>query len=273
MNRGDSPRRADSTAFGDVSSAVDRPPGAQSALRLLEQGNRAFSRRVEAFFRNGDGAQAEETAAGLRAWTSTFGAPGDVPRQRPFAIVVGCSDARAPMQAIFQRPANDLFEIRVAGTVMPNEALGSVEYALEHLASSVRAIVVLGHTHCGGVTAAVDTYLQTAAGKPPHLSVALRSIVDRIQPAVDKAVDALGFDRARLKSLDDTQRQLLIDASIHLNAALVGRQLPRFCFAMRLAARANLLRCLRFGHLSGRSGRPARRGRHLSWRVGGRASQ
>lgn len=80
-------------------------------------------------------------------------------QQMPFAIVLGCSDARAPIEVLFDRNANDLFVVRVAGNVLGIECLGSVSYAVEHLNEDLQIVLVLGHTGCGAVTAAVDTYL------------------------------------------------------------------------------------------------------------------
>lgn len=73
--------------------------------------------------------------------------------QEPYAVIVTCSDSRVIPEAIFSAGIGDLFVIRVAGNVMDNHQLGSVEYAVEHLGCSL--CVVLGHTHCGAVDAAL----------------------------------------------------------------------------------------------------------------------
>lgn len=89
---------------------------------------------------------------------------GDISRERrektlregqsPYAVVITCSDSRVIPESIFDAGIGDLFVIRVAGNVMDNHQLGSVEYAAEHLGS--RLVVVLGHNHCGAVDAAIN---------------------------------------------------------------------------------------------------------------------
>ncbi len=73
--------------------------------------------------------------------------------QRPYAIIVTCSDSRVIPESIFSAGIGDLFVIRVAGNVIDNHQLGSIEYAAEHL--GCRLIVVLGHDHCGAVDAVI----------------------------------------------------------------------------------------------------------------------
>jgi carbonic anhydrase len=73
--------------------------------------------------------------------------------QRPFAIIVGCSDSRVGPELVFDQGLGDLFVVRTAGEVVDEVALGSIEYAVEHLGSAL--IVVLGHERCGAVSAAV----------------------------------------------------------------------------------------------------------------------
>ncbi|MBQ0078422.1 MAG: carbonic anhydrase [Eubacterium sp.] len=74
--------------------------------------------------------------------------------QHPYAIIITCSDSRVIPESIFNAGIGDLFVIRVAGNVMDNHQLGSVEYAAEHL--DAKLIVVLGHTMCGAVDAAMN---------------------------------------------------------------------------------------------------------------------
>jgi carbonic anhydrase len=74
--------------------------------------------------------------------------------QHPFAIVITCADARVIPEAIFSCGIGELFVIRVAGNVIDNHQLGSVEYAADHL--GVKLVMVLGHTHCGAVDAAIN---------------------------------------------------------------------------------------------------------------------
>lgn len=98
--------------------------------------------------------------------------------QHPFAIVVSCSDSRVPPEIVFDQGLGDLFVIRVAGNVIDDHSLGSIEYAVDHLA--VRLIVVLGHQRCGAVNAAKET-ITAKTEAPAHI----QSLVTAIQPAVE----------------------------------------------------------------------------------------
>src|SRR5690348_11289699 len=98
-----------------------------------------------------------------------------VSEQNPHAEILSCADSRVPPEIIFDQGLGDLFVVRVAGNVATDTELGSLEYGAEHL--HIPLIVVLGHEHCGAVTAAVQ------AG-PPEGHIA--SLVNLIKPAVDK---------------------------------------------------------------------------------------
>ena len=100
-------------------------------------------------------------------------------KQRPFAAVLGCSDARVPIELIFNEGPNDLFVVRVAGNGLGNDVLGSLRYAIDHLRDSLRLVVVLGHSGCGAMSAAVDSFLEPAGYLPLATNHALRSILDR----------------------------------------------------------------------------------------------
>jgi carbonic anhydrase len=99
--------------------------------------------------------------------------------QEPFAIVLGCSDSRVPAEIIFDQGLGDLFVIRVAGNVVAPSLLGSVEFAADRFGT--RLVVVLGHSSCGAVTATADELERPSESRSPNL----RSIVDRIRPAVE----------------------------------------------------------------------------------------
>jgi carbonic anhydrase len=96
--------------------------------------------------------------------------------QHPFAVVVSCSDSRVPPEIIFDQGIGDLFVVRVAGNIIDDAGLGSIEYAAEHL--HVSLIVVLGHERCGAVEAAVK------GGEAPGQ---IKSLVGAMRPAVEKA--------------------------------------------------------------------------------------
>lgn len=94
--------------------------------------------------------------------------------QHPFAIVVSCSDSRVPPEIIFDQGLGNLFVIRLAGNILNDEAIGSIEYAVEHL--GVKYVMVLGHERCGAVEATVK-----GGEAPGHIG----SLIRAIQPAVD----------------------------------------------------------------------------------------
>jgi carbonic anhydrase len=98
--------------------------------------------------------------------------------QRPFAIVLGCADSRTSPEVLFDQGLGDLFVIRVAGNVLDDHVLASIEYAVDHLGAQL--IVVLGHQRCGAVQAAKET-LDSKAEAPAHIN----SLVTAIQPAVE----------------------------------------------------------------------------------------
>ncbi len=96
--------------------------------------------------------------------------------QHPFATILGCSDSRVPPDIIFDQGLGDLFPVRVAGNIVDDAVLGSIEYAVEHL--NCPLVMVLGHEGCGAVTAAVN------GGEPgTHIT----ALVDAIMLAVTEA--------------------------------------------------------------------------------------
>ena len=152
---------------------------------------------------------------------------GQVPVQRPFGIVLGCSDARAPIERIFDHSYNELFVVRVAGNVLGTECLGSIEYGAIHFAESVRLVVVLGHTNCGAVGAAVDLYLDPVAYGTIAGTQSLRSIVDRISVVVRLAAKSLEDRCGPGLSSDPGYKAALWQMSVYLNAALTAHDLSK----------------------------------------------
>ena len=102
------------------------------------------------------------------------------PEQRPYAAVLGCSDARVPIELIFNEGPNDLFVVRVAGNGLGGEVLGSLSYAVDHLGGSLKLVVILGHSGCGAVSAAVDVVLNPQTYLALAEKHALRGILDRL---------------------------------------------------------------------------------------------
>lgn len=153
--------------------------------------------------------------------------PGAALDQSPFAMVLGCSDARVPVEAVFDRSFNDLFVVRIAGNVLGTEALGSFDYAARNLHESLRAVVVLGHTSCGAVTAAVNAYLSPNDYPVADLSYPLRSLVDRVMLSVRGAAKAIERLAPRLPGSDPRFRSALIETAVYLNASITAFDLSR----------------------------------------------
>ncbi|HPI40040.1 MAG TPA: carbonic anhydrase [Pseudobdellovibrionaceae bacterium] len=107
--------------------------------------------------------------------------------QKPHAIVLSCSDSRVPAEIVFDQKLGEIFSVRTAGESLDSSAIASIEYAIEHLGS--RLIVVLGHTYCGAVNAALDTSVGGDAGSP-HLN----KLVSDIQPRI---LSFMGKERAK----------------------------------------------------------------------------
>ena len=99
--------------------------------------------------------------------------------QEPFAIILGCSDSRVPAEIVFDQGLGDLFVIRVAGNIVAPSQVGSVEFAADRV--STRLVVVLGHSQCGAVTAAIEELQRPTETQSRNL----RSIVDRVRPSVE----------------------------------------------------------------------------------------
>lgn len=135
---------------------------ATEALHRLREGNSRFVRNQAAGRVVSDSARRAELVAG----------------QEPFAIVLGCSDSRVPAELVFDQGFGDLFVIRVAGNIVAPSQVGSVEFAASRFGT--RLVVVMGHSQCGAVIAAIEEL----EGKAPSDSRNLRSIVNRVTPSL-----------------------------------------------------------------------------------------
>lgn len=128
------------------------------ALKRLLQGNSRF-------------VSGHLTHAGPEEIVKTRGTVSE--GQSPFAVIVGCSDSRVGPEIVFDQGLGDLFVVRTAGEVVDSAALGSIEYAVAHLGSTL--VMVLGHERCGAVSAAVS-----GAKEPGHIA----AVINAIEPAV-----------------------------------------------------------------------------------------
>ncbi len=144
------------------------------------------------------------------------------PRQLPFAAVLGCADARVPVEFLFSEGPNDLFVVRVAGNGLGDDVLGSLTYAVEHLANSLRTIVVLGHSQCGAVSAAVDIHLQPGGYLSVMAQKPLREILDRTLIVASVGASWLEIVHGAEVSKCPGYRAALVEVAIALNAALTA---------------------------------------------------
>jgi carbonic anhydrase len=133
---------------------------ADEAMQLLKDGNARYVAGQSTHAHQGPDRRAETAKGG----------------QHPVATIIGCSDSRAPLEVLFDQGVGDIFVIRVAGNLAGPDELGTVEYGVGHLGTPV--VLVLGHTSCGAVTAAVQN--ANVHGNIPTL-------INQIKPAVAKA--------------------------------------------------------------------------------------
>jgi carbonic anhydrase len=136
---------------------------ATDALRRLREGNARFVASVQ---------RGDTGLAGTRRVELAT-------KQEPFAIVLGCSDARVPAEIVFDQGLGDLFVIRVAGNIVAPSQVGSVEFAAARFAT--RLVVVLGHSRCGAISATIEELRRPTTSQSRNL----RSIVDRVRPSVE----------------------------------------------------------------------------------------
>jgi carbonic anhydrase len=205
------------------------PADSDAAIAALEAGNSRFAAIASMMQEHTLGKPitsplviaVSPLSLGLPMW------PGGELDHSPFALVLGCADARVPVELIFDQAFNDLFVIRVAGNVLGVECLGSIDYAVRHLGQSLQLVVVLGHSGCGAVSAAVDSYLHPTEYAEIAFTHSLRSLVDRIQISVRGAAKAL----SRVAPFESTKRPgyrtALVETAAYLNAAVTSFDLRR----------------------------------------------
>lgn len=136
---------------------------AREALERLQEGNRRFVSDIRS---------RDTLVSQMRRSELTMG-------QEPFAVILGCSDSRVPVEIVFDQGLGDLFVIRVAGNIVAPSQIGSVEFAAERFAT--RLVVVLGHSQCGAILATLEELRRPKENQSQNL----RSIVDRVRPSVE----------------------------------------------------------------------------------------
>ncbi|MDA1369233.1 MAG: carbonic anhydrase [Proteobacteria bacterium] len=140
---------------------------ADQALLRLKEGNEKFYSSEKAIIEVSAASRSEQMDA-----------------QYPFAIILGCSDSRVPVELIFGQGPGDLFVIRVAGNVVAPSQIGSVEFAAKMFGTKL--VIVLGHSMCGAVQTTLDELAQPTESRSPNL----HSIVDRIRPGIENLISA-----------------------------------------------------------------------------------
>ncbi len=188
-------------------TALSSPAGEKSvspdeALQKLMDGNKHF---VENTLTN---------AARSDAATRT----SLINSQKPYAIILSCSDSRVPPEIIFDKGLGELFVIRVAGNIPDPIVLGSIEYAAEHLGTAL--IVVLGHEGCGAVTATVDAKGQSTGSKN------IDAIVKEIEPSVNLATKNCAACKDE-KDCAITKKSEFVNCAIDNNVNIVAANLTK----------------------------------------------
>ena len=164
---------------------------AKEALDRLREGNRRFV----------SGMRTSDTLV------SYSQRPEFAQDQQPYAIILGCSDARVPAEIIFDQGLGDLFVIRVAGNIVAPSQVGSVEFAASRFGT--RLVVVLGHSQCGAVLATLEELQRPTANRSRNLS----SIVDRVRPSVE------GLLRTELKHDPDALVRHAVRANVGVSVS------------------------------------------------------
>lgn len=127
--------------------------------------------------------------------------------QYPFAVILSCMDSRTSVELIFDQGLGDLFSIRVAGNIVNEDILASIEYAVKYVGSKV--LMVLGHTECGAIKSA------KAGVKDGHIT----SLLERIQPSISKAMlkdedDHMFSDNAAYANVENSLEEILTRSEI-----------------------------------------------------------
>jgi carbonic anhydrase len=172
---------------------MDEHLTADAALAKLREGNQRFVASMSS-------AESTPTAARRREL---------VKGQRPFAIILSCADSRVPSEMVFDQGLGTLFVIRVAGNVVAPSLVGSVEYAASVLGTELA--VVVGHSSCGAVKAAVDHIRSGEAAPSPNIA----DIVNRIRPAIEEVVKG---DRSEDEIMRDAVRANVRHSASHLRS-------------------------------------------------------
>ncbi|MEU4619708.1 carbonic anhydrase [Actinoplanes sp. NPDC023801] len=184
-----------------LASAADAAHSAGTPLEQLLAGNRRFV--------SGHGKHPHQTPARIREIAAG---------QHPFAVILGCADSRVAPEILFDQGVGDIFDNRVAGNVVDDLLLGSIEYAVEEFHPPL--IMVLGHERCGAVSATLNA-IRTGGEAPGHIS----SIVEALRPILEPyADDPDGVEKGVLANIRAQVSSLVTRSEIvaHSGARVVG---------------------------------------------------
>lgn len=156
-----------------------------TALQMLKEGNSRFVQN-KMISRDLQG-QVKDTSTG----------------QFPFAAILSCIDSRVPAEIVFDQGIGDIFSARVAGNIVNEDVLGSIEYACKVAGSKI--VVVMGHTKCGAVTAACKN---VELGN-------ITSLLAKIKPAIDEGIE-----------MNDAVVEEVVLKNIHLSLDTIRKQSP-----------------------------------------------
>ena len=189
---------ANGLALSSSTGEKSIPPN--EALQKLMDGNKNF---VENTLTNAARSDAAARASLVKS-------------QRPYAIILSCSDSRVPPEIIFDKGLGEIFVIRVAGNIPDPIVLGSIEYAVEHLGSTL--IMVLGHERCGAVTATVDAKGQSTGSKN------IDAIIQEIEPSINISANDCIACKGEIDCAA-TKKSEFVNCVIDTNAKIVGANL------------------------------------------------
>jgi carbonic anhydrase len=187
-------------AFSNPDSGTSVPP--DEALQKLMDGNKNYV----------------ENKLTIAAMSDAAARMSLAKTQKPYAIILTCSDSRVPPEIIFDKGLGEIFVIRVAGNIPDPVVLGSIEYAAEHLGSTL--IMVLGHERCGAVTATVDS-----KGKSTG-SANIDAIVKVIRPNIKLAAKDCDACKGN-KKCAETNKSEFVECVIDANAKTVAANLSK----------------------------------------------
>ena len=187
-------------AFSNPDSGAGMPP--DKALQKLMDGNKNYVENKLTIAAMSDAATRTSLAKS----------------QKPYAIILTCSDSRVPPEIVFDKGLGEIFVVRVAGNIPDPIVLGSIEYAAEHLGSTL--IMVLGHERCGAVTATVDSKGKSTGS--PNID----AIVKVIQPSVKLAARDCDACKGE-KKCAETKKNEFVECVIDANAKTVAADLTK----------------------------------------------